>query len=497
MIVIHMSCKDWKMGIETRDSANRSDTKQRDKDFLSRIISEYIKGEDPDSPKASRSRPSNSQQHFKRQDVIRALNNIQLTYRPKYIAGQQVNINTDDFKTALLGSMAKLENTAIPKTMNQIDGRTIDFVEMIFGAFLRDDSISDAVKNLLLRLQIPVIKTSLLDSNFFYNNDHPARHLLNTIAKLCIGIEDEEHTVYKTIDLILEQLLRSYDEKPVSFNTALSSLKRLTSIELEKQNQNEQQIKKQMMQEHARQTVLTELQFHTMNIKLPKAVQPLVLNHWSTLMFQHYVKFGKDSDQWREVVGMLKLLCDILKPIDSAEQWKYVNSVYKASSDKMKILLHVTNQSKEKIFQAISNLNQYCEHTLKKSAFYQEQTDDANTITSVDDLDLHCEDLVCASDAKENASREQVAMLPDEVKPNAWFEVYIGPDKPIRRLKLSIILTEEAQLIFVDHRGNKILEKSAEDFKKELAAELSKLIADRLIFEHALSQVITSISSSK
>jgi hypothetical protein len=486
------------MGIKTQDSVTGDASKQRDRDFLSKIISQYIRGEDGDEPTTtSRARPSNSQQHFKRQDVIKALNNIQLTYRPKYVAGQQVNINTDDFKTALLNSMAKLENTAIPKTMNQIDGRTVDFVEMIFGAFLRDDSISNAVKNLLLRLQIPVIKTSLLDSNFFYNNNHPARHLLNTIAKLCIGIEDEEHTVYKTIDLILEQLLRSYDENPVSFKTALSSLQRLKTIELEKQTQNEQQIRKQIMQEHARQTVLTELQFHTMHTKLPKAVQPLILNHWSTLMFQRYVKFGKESDQWREAVSILKLMCDILKPIESAEQWSYVNSVYIASADKIKSMLEATSQSKEKIFLAINNLTKHCEHHLQESAFYQEQASESNIIDSVDELELQDEQLVSASDEKENAFREQVAMLPKEVQPNAWFEVYIGPDKPIRRLKLSIILNEQAQLIFVDHRGNKILEKSAEDFKNELASELSKLIADRLIFEHALSQVITSISSSR
>lgn len=481
------------MTVENNNSGENEQNNGRD--VLSRVINEFIKGEsENESGTGKRARPSASQQHFKRQDVIKALNNIQLTYRPKYIAGRQVNVNTDDFKTALLNSMAKLENTAIPKTMNQIDGRTVDFVEMIFGAFLRDENISDAVKNLLLRLQIPVIKTSLLDNNFFYNADHPARHLLNTIAQLCIGIEDEEHTVYKTIDLILEQLLRSYDENPVSFRTAQTSLQRLKTIELEKRDKNEQQVHRQIMQEHARQIVLTELQLHTMNIKLPKALQPLILNHWSTLMFQRYIKFGKESAEWNEVIRLLSLLGKTLSAIDSLEQWQYVHDTNKAIQEGVGNLLSESSQDQDKVKQALDALHAYYAHALKESSYYSEQADTSATeVTSVDELDL--QDLKPA--LKIEAKTAPAEELPDEVKPNAWFEVYIGPDKPIRRLKLSIILNDKSQLIFVDHRGTKILEKSITDFKKELADEMSRLIADRMIFEHALSQVISSISSRK
>ncbi len=486
------------MTVETRDKLEQGKDNPDNKDFLSRVIDEFIKGESNDETgdRKTRVRPGTSSQHFKRQDVVRALNNIQLTYRPKYVAGRQVNVNTEDFKTAMLNSMAKLENTAIPKTMNQIDGRTVDFVEMIFGAFLRDENISDAVKNLLLRMQIPVIKTSLLDNNFFYNADHPARELLNTIAQLCIGIEDEEHTVYKTIDLILEQLLRSYDENPVSYRTALMSLQRLKTIELEKRDKNEQQIRKQIMQEHARQVVLTELQLHTMNTRIPKTLQPLILNQWSTLMFQRHVKFGKDSDEWREATQLLALLCKTLKPIEALEQWQYVHDIHRATSEKIRKMLEASTQNQDKVGEAINTLENHYDQLLKASQFYTEQADTQDTeITSIDELKQELEATSIETAPEQTIS--EMEELPDEVKPNAWFEVYVGPDKPIRRLKLSIILDQQSQLIFVDHRGNKIIEKDASEFKQELADEMSRLIADRMIFEHALSQVISSIATRK
>ena len=203
-----------------------------DKEYVSKVINNYVKNSSSDSS-ALRSSAA-GKNFFNREDVLKALTNIQLTYKTNYVAGQKVNINTENFKTSLLNSMAKMNNVAVPKSMNQIDGRTIDFVEMIFGAFLRDHNISDTIKGLLLRLQIPVIKTSLIDHNFFYDNKHPARTLLDTVAHLGIGIEEIDNTVYQTINLVLDQLLRSYDKNAVSFRTALTSLQRLTTIEQKK-----------------------------------------------------------------------------------------------------------------------------------------------------------------------------------------------------------------------------------------------------------------------
>ncbi|VAW62953.1 hypothetical protein MNBD_GAMMA10-1973, partial [hydrothermal vent metagenome] len=262
--------------------------KIQDKEYLSKVINDYVKNKSDDGTALKAT--ASGKNFFNRDDVLKALSSIQMTYRSNYVAGQQININTDSFKTALLNSMAKLNNVAIPKSMNQIDGRTIDFVEMIFGAFLRDTNISDAIKSLLLRLQIPVIKTSLLDHNFFYDNKHSARTLLDTIAHLGIGIEEEKNTVFQTINLVVDQLLRSFDRNTISFRTALTSLQRLTTIEQKKLKQNEDVTRKQFIQEHARQLVLSELQYHTMNIQLAKPVQPLLLNNWSTYMFGCYLK---------------------------------------------------------------------------------------------------------------------------------------------------------------------------------------------------------------
>jgi len=471
-------------------------TNLNDKEYLSKVINGYVK--DTSGGGSALRSSASGKNFFNRDDVLKSLTNIQLTYKTKYVSGQQVNINTEKFKTSLLNSMAKMNNVAIPKSMNQIDGRTIDFVEMIFGAFLRDSNISDAIKGLLLRLQIPVIKTSLIDHNFFYDNKHPARNLLDTVAQLGIGIEEENNTVYQTINLILDQLLRSFDKNTVSFRTALTSLQRLKTIEAKKLKQNEDVTRIQIVKEHARQLVLSELQYHTMNIKLAKPIQPILLNNWSTYMFSCYLKFGKSSYEWQESIDILKIITKSLTPVKNRNEWSTLKNNYEEIISTITTKLATTKQNKERSFMATANLKRHYERTINDSEFFEEKA-----LAQVEQIALKdsafadkSQDKPSPIEVKSKSSKEIIAELPEYIKPGVWFKIYTGEDTPPRRLKLSIITPENARLVFVDRKGTMVIEKEALKFNNEILNSQSQLLEDHSVFDHALSQVISSISKN-
>lgn len=94
-----------------------------------------------------------------------------------------------------------------------------------------------------------------------------------------------------------------------------------------------------------------------------------------------------------------------------------------------------------------------------------------------------------------NIAREKLAKLTSSTKPGVWYEIYNGEDKAVRRLKLSVILTDAAKLIFVDRKGVKIIEKDAEEFAKELEENRSRILADHSTFDHALANVITALAA--
>lgn len=450
------------------------------------VISEFING---DNKKNSSSiRPKNTKHVLPRTEVIEALSKLQPVYKSEYIPGQKSNINTDAFKTALLNGIAKIHPSAASRSVNQIDGRTIDFVEMIFGAFLRDKNISIAIKTLLLKLQIPVIKTAMLDTKFFYNHKHPARNILDEIAHIGIGIDNPEDTVLKTIDLIIDQLLNSFDKNIISFHTSLKALNRLKKIEQGKLDDNEKQTKNNILKEHARQSVLTALQSHIGNINIPKAVQPLILKQWSTLMFHRFIRFGKDSEQWTECTEILNKIVNSLRKIKCHEDLVYISELHTSLHKEVEALLHETKLNKEHIHNSVHTLRL----TIKKNIDISEKNLETAGIEDSQQSDLQ---IIDNRDAELELAKEKIARLPESVKPGTWFEVYTGEEKSIRRLKLSVIIMDTAKLVFIDRMGLKVLEKDAVQFANEIKNKKSQFIADHSIFNHALSNVIMSLSN--
>ena len=488
----------------TSDNGNRPS--MTDSEQITRVIKEFINNESDDSSGSALAAPRATRKNcYNRQDVLQALSRLQLSYKAEYVAGQKVNINTDDFKRALLNSMAQISNSTVPKSVNQIDGRTIDFVEMIFGAFLRDHNISDAIKSLLLRMQIPVIKTALLDNKFFYDHKHVARHVLDTIAHLGIGIDNKENTVYQTMGLIIDQLLNNFDQKIASFQNTLSSLSRLQKIENEKQAQNEKQTRQQILKEHARQMVLTELQYHVKSKNLPKSVQPLVLKFWSSVMYRRFLKYGDNSKQWHEAVNILKVIVKTTQPPKTMDDWFALKNYHETLVSTIGELLEESGQSKEHIFNATRALASTYDKILTESAFSDIEDDDyssladamsqSSALTSMQNLQQPS-DQPTALEIKKQIASKKIESLPAAVKPGVWFEIYTGENRAVRRLKLSVIIKETAQLVFVDRVGKKVIEKDAIEFAEEIANNQSRVLADHSIFDHALGQVINSLAAN-
>ena len=453
--------------------------------YVSKVIKKFINNDgDDDSGKASTTQPTDGKQFHDRRDIIKALTKLQLSYKPEYIPGEEVVVNTDDFKHALLNSMAKINNSVITKSLNQIDGRTIDFVEMLFGAFMQDPNVSDTIKSLLLQLQVAIIKTAMMDKDLFSNTRHPARNMLDTIAHLGIGVDEKDSTIYKTIALVIEQLNTTFEQNIANFNTALIALNRLTTIEKSKSDEKEAETQKQFLQEYAHQTILTELKRHTKNKSLPPSLKPLMLKHMSNLMLNYYIKYGHDSDEWNNSLDMLKDLINSLQPPQSKIQYLLLKNNSEKLIGKIRDQLYSTKQDRKSIDDSLLALENIHNKLLDKKV--EKEPDQVEIKTSMDDENK--------LRLKINRSKVELSLMPKEVKVGTWFEVFNGEGHSLRRLKLSLIVYEEAMFIFVDRVGNKVLEKHATEFLNELHDGDSKVLADHSIFHHALNNVITMLT---
>ena len=472
---------------------------------INNVIQQFMHGEIAYSDTATTSFkqfvPAGIQQgqYYDKKDVIKALSNLQFDYANNHNPA----LTSVEFKRAIMKDIGNRYGGTVTKQVNQIDERTIDFIEMLFQAITEDNSISELITNLLLRLQIPVIKAAMLDEHFFENGKHPARYTLNLIAHIGKGINSEQDTLYIKLESIIRQLLDEYDVDINSFEKTIDKLNKLIQQENEKQIKNEIRAQKEALQNHARQVVLTELQHHSRNKVLPKPVQPLILKHWSTLLFHHYIKTGKDSTEWHDTVSLLKLILKSLQPIKSRTEWISVNKHHQSLTDSIKKTLYETKQDRDEIDSAIQALHETYENMLETSVFKPEEITLDITDESEEDTDfsnivyLTPEDNAPSPvDIEAKQAEEKLSKLTDDIRPGVWFEIYTGENSAVRRLKLSVIIIEEARLIFVDRIGVKKMEKDADEFAAELESGKSCMIADHSIFDNALGNVINSLSTS-
>ena len=163
----------------------------RSQSELNHIVGQFMKGnftvtgDELELPASFYKDPSiqdiNGKEYYKRKEVVRSLSRLQ---NKLVELGEQANlVSVEEIKRSLMTDIGQGNGGAVTKEVTIMDERSIDFVGMMFDAITEDESISEVITNLLLQLQIPIIKVAMNDEDLFTNDDHSARKVLNLASK--------------------------------------------------------------------------------------------------------------------------------------------------------------------------------------------------------------------------------------------------------------------------------------------------------------------------
>ena len=326
-----------------------------------------------------------------------------------------------------------------------------EFIEQLFNTISSDPVMSAELKISLLRLQLPIHKLSLADSSFFSNPKHPARRTLFIVKNLA-RISTNDSSIIKKIDIILSELFNS-NPNANKFSIVNQNLEKLTTVckknNVDSSNTNSPQIKSQLSH---------KIKHCLQGYDIPAPCQDLILKLWPNTLFYILKNHGDNNSQWNSAINLYSELLDSIQNIKSFEQHsKLKNGFMKVVRSNNNMLL-LYNQS-DKVEPAIKSLIGHYNHILGNSHF-------SNT----------------AAAPTTNNHLDDIASLPASVKPGIWCEIYISSNSPARRLRLSLINTQTGQLIFVNRKGIKMLEKHAADFTKELKNGLSRIYKHDALF---------------
>ena len=458
-------------------------------DQIGRILGNYINGTpitpsstDNSLPEHVEFYPTSTPQHFGHQEIIQALSGIQGL--PKFGQPQDTKFDGEAIKQAVLAEIAKTSGGAVTKRINQVAEKTIDFIELIFDAIIEDEDISDTIKALLLRMQIPIIKASMADPEFFIYDEHPARVLLDTIADVGVGITDHDDEMYRHLEKTVSTVCNEYDLTTEIFQNALNDLYEIIEQQEAKTRAIEEEEQQQILRKHARATVLKALRAITTNKTLPEAVHTLILKRWPTLLFNHYLKNGKENNEWVKQILTLRQIVDSVQPITSARQLATLNAEKDTLFCVTEEYLNAVSHSKKDVQNVITAFKETIQSHCDDANFDEEE------ITAA-------EEAVTTSEPKEEQPVEVKSdqhEIPANIMPGMWFQVYMGENKTARRCKLSVIIIEDANLMFVNHKGELVTEKTFDEFNAEVADNTTKMIMGHSAFDNAFKSVINKIN---
>ena len=195
---------------------------------------------------------------------------------------------------------------------DQSSEMTIDIVAMLFDFILNDRNIPVALRALLGRLQIPLVKVAMLEREFFSRKSHPARQLLNTLATTAMGWDADqghESASYRKIEAIVQTIADQFETDTSLFKTLLDDLQAFNDAEQQgagiKAQCSVKTVQGQERLDAARSTTMQEIETRMGDEKDFEFVREFVTTHWKNLLVLTCARQGKNSDTWNQAVSTM------------------------------------------------------------------------------------------------------------------------------------------------------------------------------------------------
>jgi hypothetical protein len=121
--------------------------------------------------------------------------------------------------------LPNIKKNAPQGSLTRSDESTIDLLSAIFDTVFRDQNISQEIRDLIRFLQIPVLKAALVDKDFFFQDSHPARRMIDLLSRM--GWEQRkspEDPLFQAMQRSVERVGRDHDLEVSAFSEAVEEL---------------------------------------------------------------------------------------------------------------------------------------------------------------------------------------------------------------------------------------------------------------------------------
>ena len=222
----------------------------------------------------------------------------------------------------LTNVLRHIQQSSVGAAMGQVDAMTLEIVTMLFDTLFDDPKLSLAMKGLLGRLQLPILKVALADKELFSSKQHPARRLLDALGQLGQRLPRSlgaDSPVYKTLQGHIEALTQHFQDNVEVFDTTRLQIEALIAAEdaqiavrMQATQRSLEQVERLAI---AKSEVQEELRARVAAYpEMPHALFEFLAHQWIKYLVVVRARDGRESAAWKAAFELTDRLLWSVQP---------------------------------------------------------------------------------------------------------------------------------------------------------------------------------------
>jgi len=209
-------------------------------------------------------------------------------------------------------------------TLSREDSDTFDLLGLLYTELEREVRSDTLARELLDRLQVPLLRLALQDRAFFVRSEHPGRMFLNTVAESgasWLGEDGVDPQFENQLAQTVERVVSDYQGDVGVFEQANADLQQQLQVQARRAEISERRhVEAARGKEKlavAKQRAAEVLDGMLKDQPLPRFVQTLLRQAWADVLTLVLLRNGESSELWRTHLDATKRIIEVTCAKDS------------------------------------------------------------------------------------------------------------------------------------------------------------------------------------
>jgi hypothetical protein len=387
--------------------------------------------------------------------------------------GKTVTRSVSHLKQDLLNQLRAKSPDGKPPPLAEEDSDTIDLVGMLFDYIGSNLASHQGSRDLIAKLQVPVLRSAISDKHFFTQRNHPARQLLNNVAEasaLWMSDDETDSGMVDTMTSMVDRVSNEFNGDLGLMESLLDDLGRYMSQVTRRAEITERRhidaAKGRERLDLSREQANSAIARLLKRGKPAPMVRAVLEQAWTDVLALTLLRQGEDSQAYRRCLAVADQLMQIGSGKDVAKVDEKVREEVRNGLQQVGLHEDEIEGVVSKLFDPAS-VEKKTSHTEIAHAL-KSKTRLGGDTASVRKL---AEEKAGATIATPLTSAEKEMVKRIRTLPfGTWFDFVTNQQGNTVRRKLAWFSTVTGRCLFVNQRGARSEERSIEQLAKDLVS---------------------------